>query len=105
MDVFPKFIVEDDAELGLCVVISKCTYHKELTDDVDIVKGGGFYAYDSDEKTFTFSGSSHDFGEAREEDIKTAIANGNVYTNTYQMHDISKNYKFFYDIGSEIIKL
>lgn len=41
MDIFPKFIIETDDELGDCLIISKCTYHKELVTDHTKVKGGG----------------------------------------------------------------
>lgn len=79
MDVFPKFIIETDDELGDCLIIAKCTYHKQLATFTEKVKGGGWWSYDSDNKIFTLHGSSHDFGKAKIEDIKNCILNKNVY--------------------------
>ena len=45
MDVFPKFIIETDDDHGDCLIISKCTYHRELAIDKDKVKGGGWFVF------------------------------------------------------------
>lgn len=105
MDIFPKFIIETDEELGDCLIISKCTFHKELVTNKEMVKGGGIYHVNLDKKIITFSGESHDFGAAKIEDIQNCINNNNVYTNTYLTHSIAKQFKFKYNIGSEIIPL
>lgn len=49
MDVYPKFIIETDPELGDCLIVSKCTFHKQLATDVNAVKGG-WYVYDRQSK-------------------------------------------------------
>ncbi|MCK9545012.1 MAG: hypothetical protein M0R03_23600 [Novosphingobium sp.] len=105
MDIFPKFIIETDEELGDCLIISKCTYHRELVTNKNMVKGGGWYRVNTENKSITFGGESHDFGAAKIEDIKNCINNGNIYTNKYLTHSIAKDFKFLYDIGSEIISL
>jgi hypothetical protein len=105
MDVFPKFIIETDEELGDCLIISKCTFHKELVTNKDKVKGGGWYRINLEAKTITLGGESHDFGEAKIEDILKAIENDNVYTNKYLTHSIAKQFKFLYDKQSEIVPL
>lgn len=105
MDIFPKFIIETDEELGDCLIISKCTFHKEMATNRDMVKGGGWYNINLDKRTITLGGESHDFGSAKIEDIKKAIENDNVYTNTYLTHSIAKEFKFLYDKQSEIVEL
>jgi len=103
MDKFPKFIIETDSELGDCLILSKCTYHKDLVIDKDRVKGGGWYNLKAN--IFTFYGDSHDFGSAKMEDIKCCIIKGNVFTNPYLTHSIVHKYRFVYDTQSELIPL
>jgi len=97
-DVFPKFIVEGDT-----LVIAKCTYHYQIVNDKEKVKGGGWWRKDGD--NFILHGSSHDFGSATLEDIKNCINKGNVFTDKYNVRNISKTHKFSYDTGTEIIEL
>jgi len=101
MDIYPKFILEVDDEQGLCLIISKCTYHKELVTDETKVRGGGWFTIK--DKVMTFYGDSSDFGEAKLEDIKEAIDNDNVYTNPYLTDSIAKDYKFMYRTKTEVI--
>ena len=103
MDVCPKFIIETDDEKGDCLIMSNCTYHKELVTNKEQVKGGGWFRIK--DKTITFHGDSFDFGTAEIEDIKEAIENDNVYTNSLLTHSIAKNYKFIYDTQTELIPL
>jgi len=104
-DLFPKFIIETDDELGDCLIIGKCTYHRELAIIKENVKGGGWYKYNNETNTFTLYGESEDFGPAEIEDIQNVINNDNVYTNPYLSHPITKKHKFIYDAYSEKIKL
>ena len=69
MDVFPKFIIETDDQEGDCLIVAKCTYHKQLATDITKVKGGGWWTLDRDNSIFTLSGDSHVFGRAKIEDI------------------------------------
>lgn len=100
MDVFPKFIIEDDS-----LILSKVTYHRHLMTDRTKVRGGGWYNYDNDSKTFTFFGKSEEFGKATIDDIKKCIDSGNVYTNKSKMFDKSKDFKFLYATDTEYIEL
>lgn len=93
MDVFPKFIIEEDKE-GLFLVIAKCTYHKQLTDNKEAVKGGGWW--NNEDNLFTLHGESHDFGKARLEDITNCIKNKRVYSNKYQTHSLCDKFTFQY---------
>lgn len=34
MDAFPKFIIETDDQKGDCLIVAKCTYHKQLATDM-----------------------------------------------------------------------
>ena len=79
MSVFPKFIIETDAEEGDCLIIAKCTYHKQLATDKTKVKGGGWFSVDLEKKVFTLHGQSEDFGRATIEDISDCIKRGKAF--------------------------
>lgn len=64
----PKFIIENDDELGYCLVIGRVNYHKQLANNTDKVIGGGYWTKKED--TFIFEGSSEDFGKATERILK-----------------------------------
>lgn len=96
MELFSKFIIETDDELGDCLILSKVTYHKEMVTDKTKVKGGGMFYFDSDNNTFVFSGESYDFGCAKIEDIKNCVENKNVYTNNALCFSIADKHKFCY---------
>jgi hypothetical protein len=99
MDVFPKFIVEGD-----CLILGKCTYHKQLAIDRGQVKGGGWWKLDRENKTLTLSGDSFDFGAASPEDIKACIESGNVFWSYHDGRRI-EGHTFYINTGYEIIKL
>jgi hypothetical protein len=99
MDVFPKFIVEDD-----CLVIGKCTFHKQLAISYDHVKGGGIWKWDKENSTFTLSGESHDFGAASADAIRACIKAGNVFW-SYNGGRRIWGHTFYYNDGIETIKL
>lgn len=104
--LFPKFIVEEDAEIGMCLIMGKVSYHKQLTDNpMNKVKGGGWFKFIPEESKFVFSGSSEDFGAASIEDIKQCVLNHTVFTNKYKTHYIGNKFKFCYDTGSELIEI
>jgi hypothetical protein len=102
-DLFPKFIIETDDELGDCLILSRCSFHKDLAIDITKVKGGGFWVLK--DNMFIFSGESHDFGRAKFEDIQNSVLKGNVYTNPYMTHSIVDKHNFGYDTGTEIITI
>lgn len=105
-DIFPKFIIETDDELGDCLIISKCTFHKELVINSDKVKGGGWFEFDRENKVFTFYGDSYDFGEATLEDIIECVNNKNIYRNPALYSRFSDDHKFKYRTSDgEIIDL
>lgn len=99
-ELFPKFIVEGD-----CLIIAKCTYHKDIVNNRDNVKGGGWWRLDKDTDTFILSGTSYDFGKASIEDIRECVIKGNVFTNSSHTHSIADFYNFSYFTGSETINL
>jgi hypothetical protein len=106
MSVFPKFIIETNDELGDCLIIAKCIFHKQLATNIEKVKGGGLFAFDKDNSTFILSGESYDFGMAKVEDIKNCIALGNVFTNRGLFRSISDDFSFKYkDQVGEIFDL
>jgi outer membrane receptor for Fe3+-dicitrate len=100
MDLYSKFIIEDDS-----LILSKVSYHRNLVTDRSKVRGGGWFIYNDTDKVFLFHGTSEEFGTASMEDIKKCVESGNIYTNTGKTHDISKNFKFQYSTGSEYIDL
>lgn len=103
MDVFPKFIIETDNELGDCLIIAKCTYHSDLVIDKSKVKGGGWWTLKND--IFTLFGESHDYKKAQLEDIKNCIKLGNVFTTNMLIEPIVNKFGFSYNTGTEIIIL
>jgi hypothetical protein len=105
MDVFPKFIIETDDELGDCLIIAKCTYHRELATDIKKVKGGGGWRLDEEGNRFTLYGESFDFGRAKIEDIKNCIKAGNVFSNPCLCYPITDKHEFYYDYDGAIINL
>lgn len=105
MEKFPKFIIESDEEIGICLIISKVIYHKEIANNLDMIQGGGWFRMNYDDKIITFHGDSHDFGAASLEHIKEAVDNDKVFTNKRLTHSIAKEFKFLYDTQSEIIPL
>lgn len=98
-DVFPKFIVE-----GNNLIIGKCTYHKQLVEDKDQVKGGGMWKWDQEKKEFLLYGDSHDFGSAEADDIKACIEAGNVFLSYLGGRNVS-DHTFYLNTGYETIKL
>lgn len=105
MDVFKKFIIETDDELGDCLIIAKCTYHKQIVTDEKKVKGGGWWEL-VDNKTFLLFGESHEFGRASIEDIKKCIENDLAFSNKYLIKAVTSIYNFSYrDQLGNIIEL
>jgi len=99
MDVFPKFIIEDGE-----LIFGKCTYHKQLATDVKNVKGGGWWSFNKDKTEMTFFGDSQDFGRAKLEDIRKAVLEKKVFTNSFI--NCSDKFTFFYrELDGEIEKL
>lgn len=96
MDVFPKFIIETIDELGDCLIIGKRTYHKELATNITKVKGGGWFSFNKETKTFTLSGDSHDFGKANIEDIKNCINRKSIFMDAFWRRNIIDDFNFNY---------
>lgn len=106
MDVFPKFIIETDDQEGDCLIVAKCTYHKQLATDITKVKGGGWWTLDRDNSTFTLSGDSHDFGKAKIEDIANCVQRKKVFSSASLTRNFTDNFKFQYkDQCGEILDL
>lgn len=99
MDVFPKFIVEDD-----CLIVGKCTYHKQLAANIKNVKGGGWWKYKREEKELHLYGESDDFGPASIEDIKACLSAGNLFW-SYNGGRKIEGQTIYLKTGIETIKL
>ncbi len=99
MDKFPKFIIEGDN-----LILGKVTYHNDLVIDRKNVKGGGQFKFISDDNSFVFSGSSHEYGIAMLVDVQSCVNKGNIF-DTRLDRNISKKHNFFYDSGTELIDL
>ena len=95
-EVFPKYIVEDGS-----LIIGKCTFHKELAKDITKVVGGGWFTYNRENNSFTFSGDSYDFGKATYEQVKDCFSNGKVFDRG-GYREMSKEHQFFYNTGTKI---
>ncbi len=105
MDVFPKFIIETDEQEGDCLIIAKCTFHKQLVTDKEKVKGGGWWTLDRENKVFTLYGKSEDFGEAKFDDIKDCVNRKKVFSNPSLVRNLTEDFTFKYknEVG-EIIE-
>lgn len=99
MALFPKFIVENGN-----LIISRCTFHKELVKNIKKVQGGGWFILTKG--IFILYGDSCDLGNAKFEDIKEAVERGNVFTNKDLTNSIAANeYRFIYQDKTEFIPL
>lgn len=103
MDIFSKFIIETDEELGDCLILGRVTYHKQLAFNVENVKSGGWWR--EKDGRITFYGDSHDFGKSSLKEVKDTVLNNKVFTSYLLEHPINNKYKFSYDDNSEIINL
>lgn len=97
---YPKFIIEGDK-----LILQKVGYHKEIATDLSLVKGGGWFHFNSDTNTFRLSGESHDFGPAKLEDIQRSVDEGKVFFGNMLNRNISETHKFEYNTMTEIIPL
>ena len=93
--LFPKYIIEDGK-----LFIGKVTFHKELAENINNVKGGGFFHFDTETNTFYLYGKSHDFGQAKIEDVKNAVNNG--FAGAKHRYNRYKNFNFIYSEGSTL---
>ena len=100
MNLFPKFIVEDGN-----LIMGKVEIHRNLVTDDAKVSGGGFFNYDYNNRSFIFSGYSFEYGKAMYDDIRECVLNNKVFSNKYLTHNISKDYTFYYNTGTEIVKI
>lgn len=96
MYVYPKFIIETFQDKGDCLILAKCTYHKDLARNVKNVKGGGWWRLDNDNLTFILEGESHDFGRAKIEDIINCIQNEKVFSSHALVRNLTKDFIFKY---------
>lgn len=103
MDVFNKFIIETDEELGDCLILGRVTYHNQLSWDEDKVKSGGWWS--REDGRITFYGESHQFGKATQEQVTEAVMNNKVFTSPVLEHPINDKYNFSYVGESKTVKL
>jgi hypothetical protein len=96
MDVFTKFIIENKDGMGDCLIMAKCTYHKQLVTDKNKVKGGGWWTFNRKTLTFTLFGDSTDFGKSSFDDIKKCVDNDLVFSNRCLTKSIAVIYNFSY---------
>jgi hypothetical protein len=104
-DLYPKFIIETDPEDGDCLIIGKCTYHKQLAYDTTQVKGGGWWRLSEDRKVFTLSMTSHEFGSVKLEQVWDCIIRCKVFTSYTKHNNISSEFtfKFIDECGTETV--
>ena len=102
-DVFQKFIIENDPEDGLYMVLAKCTFHKQLAHNTENVLGGG--SWELFENEITLFGQSHDFGPCDLEDLKYVVQNQKVFTSSTLIRNLSDKFTFIWqdiDYGTKI---
>lgn len=99
-DVYPKFILEGDS-----IVMARVSFHKELIINPMNVKGGGWFKKSKDGNTYTFYGSSEDFGEADVSKLKACVQNDRVFTNRSKKHSIATKYTFRHETMDDSVTL
>ena len=103
MEVYNKFIIENNETLGDCLILGKVSYHKHLAYDESKVKSGGWWKLKGNR--ITFYGDSYDFGRATLEQVTDAVMNDKVFNSYPLEHPITKEYSFSYDRQSEIVEI
>lgn len=104
--LYNKFIIEQNTEIGCFMILAKCVFHKDLVTDLTNVKGGGMWDFDLENSIFTLYGSSHDFGEAKIEDIISCVNNKKIFPNIRRSRPYEDTIKFCYkNENNEIINL
>lgn len=102
MDIYQKFIIEEDEDGNEVLIIGKSTFHKQLAFEPSIekgmVKGGGSWKYGvpggDGRKTVILSGTSHDYGSVSPERLKACISSKHVYTNYTCTSCIADDFNF-----------
>lgn len=73
MDKYPKWIIEDSTfKLG------KVKFHRELSSDTTLIRGGGWFFVDTKTNTVYLYGKSEDFGKTTFGILNECFKNGNV---------------------------
>lgn len=96
MDVFPKFIIEDLEEDGICLLLGKVTYHKHLAHNIKNVKGGGGFSMDREKMEIVLFGESYDFGRASMEDLIYCVQRKRCFTSWTLVNNLSLEFRFFW---------
>lgn len=91
-NVFQKFIIENDPEDGMYMVVAKCTFHKQLAHNTENILGGG--SWERFDNEIILFGQSHDFGPCDIEDIKYVIKNKKVFTSSILDCNITDKFNF-----------
>lgn len=94
-----KFIIENGS-----LIIGRCIFHKELSIDRSKVTGGGWYKIDNENKIIILLYSSHDFGQAKLEEIKECVDTGKFYDSHFSDISLTDMYKIdysWYEEGSK----
>ena len=95
-----KFILEDGN-----LILGKVGYHNVLVTIKEKVQGGGQFRFDLDKKECLLFAESHEFGRCKMEDVKKAVEEGKVWTSMIGGRNISGDFTFMWDRGSEIVTL
>lgn len=99
--MFNKFVLYKDS-----ILMSHVKYHRDIVPhDVQNIKGGGGFNINRDANTCLFFGDSHEFGSVSYEKLQQCINAQKVFLDTNPQQNISKQYKFTYHTGSEIIPI
>ena len=105
-DIYPKFIIETYDQQGDCMILGKCTFHKEMAADLTKIKGGGWWELDRDKSLFTLYGDSYDFGKAKIRDIANCVQRKRVFSNRRMYRNYTVEFTFQYrDESGNIIDL
>jgi len=73
MEINSKWIVEQDS-----IVLRKCLFHKDIAENIEDVKGGGWFYYSHDNDAFILYSTSDQFGSPTREQMLDCIAKNNI---------------------------
>lgn len=94
MEKLPKWIIEDDT-----LIIGKCYFHKDLANDIDNVKGGGWFYFDGAKDGICLYGTSDQFGSTNLEQVKKCLESGKV--GRFIGDNRYSNFKIYFTEGNE----
>lgn len=75
-----KFIIENIKDTGICIILGRCKYHRDLAGNESKIRGGGLWSYDKEKEILKLFGESYDFGSCDTKEIEFCVNNDKIFT-------------------------